>query len=272
MMVHMMWLAAAWLAVGQPEDARIRQVDSIIRADYEADLASLKALALSLPPASDSPTVAARLRYWRGFALWRRVINGFNEAVVPHDVEADTRAAIREFELSRALDPQFVDATVGLISCLQLLTFMNAGNPALVQELVPQFSALLREAMSKAPNNPRLLWVQGQSEWYTRPGAAANVIAERQSAALKTYERGLALARRLGKPGGPSLDPAWGEPELLMNLAWAHLNKAQPDPATAQQYAQRALALVPNWHYVGRILMPQIERAIRGQADEVSVY
>jgi hypothetical protein len=266
-MTHRVLLAAAWLAVAQPEsDARIRQMEAIIRADYEADLAGLKALAASLSPDADSVTVAARLRYWRGFALWRRVINGFNEAVVPHDVEADTHAAIREFEIARQLDPQFVDATVGLISCLQLLTFMNSGNGAVVQELVPRFSALLKEAISTAPNNPRLLWVQGQSEWYTRPGAAAELIVQRQSTALRTYERGLEAATKIGKPDGQSLDPVWGEPELLMNLAWAHLNKARPDPVTARRYAQRALALVPNWHYVGRILMPQIERAIRGRA------
>jgi hypothetical protein len=39
------------------------------------------------------------------------------------------------------------------------------------------------------------------------------------------------------------LEPAWGDPELLMNLAFANLNRATPDVDTAERYAERALAL-----------------------------
>jgi hypothetical protein len=37
------------------------------------------------------------------------------------------------------------------------------------------------------------------------------------------------------------LMPSWGEPELLMNLAWANLNSSAPDRNAAEQYAQSAL-------------------------------
>ena len=46
-----------------------------------------------------------------------------------------------------------------------------------------------------------------------------------------------------------------------MNLAWSNLNKTAPDPAAAQQHAEAALKLVPYWHYVRDILLPQIESA-----------
>ena len=57
------------------------------------------------------------------------------------------------------------------------------------------------------------------------------------------------------------LDPTWGQPELLMDLAFANLNRAEPDIAAADRYARAALALVPCWHYIRDILIPQIETA-----------
>jgi hypothetical protein len=46
-----------------------------------------------------------------------------------------------------------------------------------------------------------------------------------------------------------------------MSLAWSSLNRATPDPRDAEAYADRALAIVPYWHYVRDILLPQIRRA-----------
>jgi len=46
-----------------------------------------------------------------------------------------------------------------------------------------------------------------------------------------------------------------------MNLAWSNLNREKPDVATAEQQAQAALKIVPNWHYVKDILLPQIQAA-----------
>ena len=57
------------------------------------------------------------------------------------------------------------------------------------------------------------------------------------------------------------LEPSWGEPELLMSLAWSTLNRATPDVNAADQYAHSALALVPYWHYARDILLPQIQTA-----------
>jgi hypothetical protein len=57
------------------------------------------------------------------------------------------------------------------------------------------------------------------------------------------------------------LEPSWGEPELLMSLAWSSLNRTSPDLNAAEQDAQAALKLVPYWHYVRDILMAQIRAA-----------
>src|SRR5580704_11912159 len=54
-------------------------VIKIQRADYEGDRAALNKLYDELVPFADQPEFASRVRYWRGFAKWRRAINGFNE-------------------------------------------------------------------------------------------------------------------------------------------------------------------------------------------------
>ena len=40
-----------------------------------------------------------------------------------------------------------------------------------------------------------------------------------------------------------------------------NLNRATPDIAAAERFAQSALTLVPYWHYVRDILMVQIQKA-----------
>ena len=37
--------------------------------------------------------------YWRGFALWRRAINGFNETPYSKDLEEDLNGAIDDFNI-----------------------------------------------------------------------------------------------------------------------------------------------------------------------------
>jgi hypothetical protein len=46
-----------------------------------------------------------------------------------------------------------------------------------------------------------------------------------------------------------------------MNLAWANLHRTAPDLDAADRYAHSALQIVPYWHYVRDILIPQINDA-----------
>ena len=236
-------------------------VARIRRADYEGDRPGLRHLAAELTPKVDDRRVSSRLHYWRGFALWRRALNGFNEAADPKDLVADLESAVREFEQSVALDGAFADAKIGILSCLQNLAFVHRRDAARLEALVNRFVPMMKELATTAPENPRFLWVYGASQWYALPGLSDAQIAERRAAALATYRKGLEQARRQ-KPGGP-LEPSWGEPELLMNLAWSSLNATPPDLAAAEQHAAAALALVPYWHYLRDILMPQIRRTRR---------
>src|SRR5262245_10417440 len=71
-------------------------VPRIQRADYEGDRAALQRLHDELAPVPAEPHAGSRVRYWRGFALWRRAINGFNDKVDVAVLEQDLRGAASE--------------------------------------------------------------------------------------------------------------------------------------------------------------------------------
>ena len=241
-----------------------RLAAAILRADYEGDRAGLERLAgqMRVPPGNPH---ASRVVYWRGFAYWRRAFNGFSSNSDRADIERDLQQAIREFEQVLVHDGAFVDAKVGVVSCLQSLAFLYGQDPARLEPVVRRMVVDIEAARTAAPDNPRLLWVYGSAQFYARPGTAPEEIAARQARAMATWERGVTLAReQASRPAAP-LEPVWGEPELLMNLAWGSLNRVQADARQAEAYATRALALVPHWRYLRDVLLPQI-RAKRGSS------
>jgi hypothetical protein len=240
----------------RPRQTVLKLVAQIQKADYEGNRVALQSLYADLEPFNADEKLASRVRYWRGFALWRRAINGFNDSADPKDLEHDLTQAIAEFKESAAKDPAFVDARVGTISCLGNLMYLALGHADRVQELLAQSSPLVKELRASNPENPRFVWVLGPILW--------NIPAERgggQDKAIESYVKGLEVARKLKGTVSDPLEPSWGEPELLMSLAWSNLNRATPDLGAADQYAHSALALVPYWHYVRDILLPQIQTA-----------
>jgi len=250
------WSVVVWANSAGAPPIVIQAVEQIRKADYEGDRTALKQLYGQLSPYADDKDFGSRVRYWRAFALWRRAINGFNETVEPKELEQDIVQAIEEFQKAVAQDPGFVDAKIGRLSCMGYLAYINRENKERVQELLVPASESKKEVMAEAPDNPRLIWVMGPWLWNTpveRGGGQANAIA--------SYEKGLESIRNRKNTGNDPLEPSWGEPELLMSLAWSHLNRTEPDLNAAEKNAIAALALVPYWHYVRDILMPQIRNA-----------
>jgi hypothetical protein len=237
-------------------DSIIRIVTQIQRADYEGDRPALKRHHDELTPIPEDNKLASRVLYWRGFALWRRAINGFNESPTATDLEEDLTQAVTDFKGAIARDPAFVEPKIGAGSSLGYLMFLHRKDPTLMQELLQQSSPLLKEAMATAPDNPRLLWVLGPIRWSSPPERGGG-----QDKAFEIYNKGLEAVRNHKHDVVDPLEPSWGEPELLMSLAWSNLNRTTPDLNAAEQDAQAALKLVPYWHYVRDILMPQIRAA-----------
>jgi hypothetical protein len=252
-------MAAPGWSADRSREQVIKIVTRIQRADFEGDRSALKRLYGELGPFVENRKLAARVRYWRGFALWRRALNAQNESAGQKEIEDDLTQAAAEFHAASTNDPAWSDAKGGEAFCLVGISAMHLKEPR-AREMFLQSRALLSEALAAAPDNPRLLWLQGGYQYYGSPEQGGG-----QSVALATYEKALELARRQKGRVTDPLEPAWGEPELLMTLAYTNLNRTTPDVAAAERYAQDALALVPYWHYVRDILMPQILEARRKQ-------
>ena len=244
------------IGLERSRDSIIRIVTQIQRADYEGDRPALKRLHDELAPIPEDNKLASRVLYWRGFALWRRAINGFNESPTPTDLEEDLTQAVTDFKNAIARDPAFVEPKIGAASSLGYLMYLNKKDPTRLQELLQQSTPLLKEAMATAPDNPRLLWVLGPIRWSSPPERGGG-----QDKAIEIYNKGLEVIRNHKPDVVDPLEPSWGEPELLMSLAWSNLNRTAPDLKAAGQHAEAALKLVPYWHYVRDILSPQIRAA-----------
>ena len=176
-------------------------------------------------------------------------------------MQNDLQTALDEFDEATRIDPAFVDAKVGALSCVGFLAYsVRHEDPpsAKTTELMARTRALWKELETEAPDNPRFLWVEGPIFWNIPPQYGGG-----QPKAIETYEKGLTLIRAQKTAAGNSLDPSWGEPELLMSLAWSKLNQTTPEVNAAEQDAESALKLVPYWHYVRDILLPQIREAQR---------
>ncbi len=175
----------------------------------------------------------------------------------------DLERAVEEFRRAYTKDPAFVDARIAAAACLMSLGYFAREDPEKFSAIANQFIPLMQEAYKAQPNNPRVLWVVGGNRWWAAPEYGGS-----QAKGIATYEQGLKAARRQrGKPSDP-LEPSWGEAELLMSLAWSHLNGNTPDLDAAERYARAALELVPYWHYVRDILLPQILKAKSKQERE----
>ena len=251
------FLATSGIAAEEnPRQQAIAIVTRIQRADYEGDRAALRKCYEALAPFLDDKELVSRIRYWRGFALWRDAINGFNESNVdPHELEQILMKAVDEFKAALARDPAFVDAKVGIISCLGYVTYVHRKEPERAKELVGQIMPMVEEAKAAAPDNPRLIWVCGPILWYTpveRGGGVDKV--------MENYERGLEVCAKV-KPSTDPLEPSWGKPELFMSLAYTQLTKNPPEIEKAEGNARAALDIVTYWHYTGDILLPQILEA-----------
>ncbi len=235
-----------------PREPVIRIVSRIQRADYEGDRVALKRRYDELAQFLDNKTLTARVRYWRGFAMWRRAINGFNDAVDPKELEQDLKDALDEFKKVAEKEPGFGEAKIAMVSCISLLGYIHQKDPERLKELIGELVPVIKDAKEAAPDNPRLFWVLGPNVFISPPERGGG-----QDKAIEMYEKGLELSRK-SKASEDRLEPSWGEAELLMNLAYSNLNKDTPDVRTAERQARAALEIVPYWHYTRDILLPQI--------------
>jgi hypothetical protein len=252
-------LALAALAPSAPARSLERRLTDLVAAvrsaDYRGDRAALARLDGQLGAVDAGPLTEYR-DYWRGFALWRRAINGFNETPTPDDLGADLEKAVTRFRASLERRPDWIEARLAMVGCWGSLMYLARDEPekmkALLAEVIPEYKWL----QANGRENSRALWILGGMEFFAPPPRGGDLVK-----AAATLRHGIACAWResLAGAGAPAWVPAWGGPENLMNLAYIYAHAATPDRAAALAYAEGALTAVPEWHYVRDILLPQIE-------------
>src|SRR5262245_17279774 len=228
-------LSLALLAAGcvESKDDPVRKlaalIPAIMKADYEGDRASLDRLYGELDAFLGDPRTESRARYWKGYTKWRRAMNGANETPAPADLGADSILCAEEMQKASAADAAFVDAKVGEMACLGLVLFFNQ-DPGGNEPRIVRLRALMPELKESAAKNPRYWWAWGMAAFGAPPerGGGPDNVIRAYLAALEDLKAGA------GKPATP-LDPAWGEPELNVNLAYSYLNKPEPELALAKK-------------------------------------
>ena len=170
----------------------------------------------------------------------------------PPDLLADVESGAAAFRAALAVDPEFDDARVGLVGCLGNQLFLAGPEQAAVLAELREVGAQRREQRA---DNPRSLWLAGGTQLFAPPPYGGH-----PAKAEALYMRGLQAARSEALAAGPreSWVPAWGAPELLMSLAYLHTRTPSIDRDVARAYAEGALAMVPDWHYVADVLLPKI--------------
>jgi tetratricopeptide (TPR) repeat protein len=255
LLIAVIFVSLSFTAATSADDVReqaTRIIAQIQRADYDGDRTAMQRGYDELKPFMEDQKLASRIRYWRGFAQWRRAINGFNDAIDPKELARDLNTALDEFKAAIELDPKFVDANVGIISSLGFLLFADRQDEVRKKERIEQIVATEKEASAMAPDNPRLIWVRGPILWNSPPERGGG-----QDKAIANYERGLEICSKIKTSDDP-LEPSWGKPEFMMTLAYCHLNANSADINAAERFARNALEIVPYWHYVRDVLLPRI--------------
>ena len=261
--LHTLVVFAAVLATGcgptsaEKLEALTRQ---IMAADYEGDRAALDRLYGETDAFLADKSLESRARYWKGYTKWRRAMNGANEKPMPADLAADSLLCAEEMRRASEADPAFVDARIGEMSCVGISMFFDAPRAADDPRVV-RLRPLITGLKESAADNPRYVWAWGMAAFGMPPerGGGPDNVIQAYRRALETMKQGA------GRPSSP-LDPAWGEPELNVNLAYSYFYKPDPDLQRAKTHVDEAVRLAPNWHYAKDILRPQIEAAIRQQS------
>jgi hypothetical protein len=233
----------------------VELVRGIRSADYRGQRDELKRLDAGLDQVKSTKLGAYR-EYWRGFARWRRAINGFNETPLPHDVKADLEGGIASFRAALVQEPDWIEAKLGVAGCAASLFYLAAGDKPKLDALLAEYLPVWQELRDKGQSNPRVLWLIGGSQLSAPPPVGGDPVK-----AAATYRRGLEAARaealRPEKP--PEWVPTWGAPEHLMSLAYVYSTGALADRDVAQGYVDGTLAMVPDWHYVKDVLAPKVQ-------------
>jgi len=261
---------AAVAAVAPPSankaEARLAELAAaVLSADYRGDRAELARLDAELGRL-EAGSLSDYRDYWRGFALWRRAMNGFNETPAPADLDADLVAALERFRSALARHPDWDEVKSAMLGCWGNRIYLAGTDTEKRKKLFEESGDFYKWVMAYEGDNPRVLWIKGGLQMVVPPSAGGD-----WTKAAATLRKGVTAAWREASAATPPLPwaPAWGGAENLMNLAYLHSHLPTPERDVALAYAEGALTKAPQWHFVKDIQLPMIE-ALPVKADAAS--
>ena len=181
-MITLALTLAALMTGGEPAVSNPASFPEVVRAiqsaDYRGARADLQRLVGELDQMKD-PKLAAHRQYWRGFALWRRALNGFNETPMPGDLEADLKAGIASFQAALALNPDWIEARIGLVGCASPLLFLAKDDTTRREAVLKEYIRVDKELTERAKD---ILEIRGLP--YSHLGRTKRQLAEQKEFGL----------------------------------------------------------------------------------------
>jgi hypothetical protein len=232
--------------------ALIRLIAEVQDADYRGDLQRLGELNESMARFVQKPSLAKHARYWRGFALWRRALNGLGQGADGGSADRDFALANDEFRAALRLDSAYVEAKVGLVAGLSNRVFFTRGDAVLRSEFVREYRPILDGLLAEAPSNPRLVFVAAAQQFHAPPAVGGS-----RQRAIEMIDRAIQAQSTAEEAVVSDLEPRWGKAELHMLLATLLL-QADLELDRAERHARQALAMRPQWRAVRENLLPAI--------------
>jgi hypothetical protein len=228
---------------------------AVLSADYRADRAELARLDAELGRL-DAGRLNDYRDYWRGFALWRRAMNGFSVKPAPEDLDADLVKALERFHSALTRHPDWDEVKSAMLGAWGNRIFLAGEDTERRRKLYEEAGEFYKWAMAYEGDNPRVLWIKGGLQMVVPPAKGGD-----WTKAAATLRKGVAgaWAEASSATPAPAWAPKWGGAENLMNLAYLYSHLPTPDRTAALAYAEGALTKAPEWHYVKNVQLPMIE-------------
>jgi tetratricopeptide (TPR) repeat protein len=228
--------------------AALSQLHQSVAAGQAAQVIAARARLASLQAAEPG---SATLSYWLAYADWRTAPLLMTRKGDKKAAKQRCQAGIDAATTALELDPRLAEAyalRAGLLGYS-----IGLGNPALGMTLGPRIAADENKARELAPDNPRVILVEGIGTLH-KPGFVGGG-ADKALARLKE-----AIARFEAETVTDPLAPSWGRDDAYIWAARA--STRLKDHRGAHAYLLKALEINPDHGWARHVLLPAAEKAL----------
>ena len=199
---------------------------AVLSSDYRGDRAELARLDAELGRL-DAGSLNDYRDYWRGFALWRRAMNGFSEKPAPTDLDADLVKALERFQSALARHPDWDEVKCAMLGAWGNRIFLAGSDAEKRKKLLEEAGTFYKWVMAYEGENPRVLWIKGGLQMIVPPASGGDWT--KAAATLRQGVEGAWKEASAATPA-PPWAPTWGGAENLMNLAYLYSHLADAGP------------------------------------------